>query len=98
MSAISLKPWDALPPLAPGRAGTRPPTLSPERSDGTGLDVTRLEFPVILSDRATSGIAGYLYSEDVQSERPLQLLLHGGTYDHRYWDLPATNGSDYSYA
>lgn len=28
----------------------------------------------------------------------IQILVHGGTYDHRYWDAPAAVGVSYSYA
>lgn len=30
--------------------------------------------------------------------RAVQLLLHGATYDGRYWEIPKINGASYSYA
>jgi len=63
------------------------------------VTVSRLDFPVRLSDGRLYTVAGYLYLAPLQvRHRTLQLLVHGATYDHRYWDAPAINGVDYSYA
>jgi|GEM_PF-1273366 len=32
------------------------------------------------------------------THRAIQLLVHGATYDGRYWEIPAINGVSYSYA
>ncbi len=31
-------------------------------------------------------------------QKPLQVVIHGLTYDHRYWDSKRVNGQSYSYA
>jgi pimeloyl-ACP methyl ester carboxylesterase len=60
--------------------------------------VQRLNFSVSLSDGNTYTIAGFLYYNGSYRNRPLQVLVHGGTYNHKYWDIPAINGNSYSYA
>jgi pimeloyl-ACP methyl ester carboxylesterase len=75
--------------------------LSPviiKADDVEGFKVKRLEFSVSLSDGNTYTIAGFLYSTGSFRNRPLQVLVHGGTYNHKYWDAPTINGQSYSYA
>jgi pimeloyl-ACP methyl ester carboxylesterase len=60
--------------------------------------VKRLDFSVTLSDGNTYTIAGFLYYNGSYRNRPLQVLVHGGTYNHTYWDTPTINGHSYSYA
>lgn len=60
--------------------------------------VQPLSFPVTLSDGNTYTIAGYLYYQGSYQNKPLQVLVHGGTYNHLYWDVPAINNRKYSYA
>lgn len=60
--------------------------------------VERLVFPVTLSDGNTYDVVGYLYYQGHAKYRPLQVLVHGLTYTHEYWDLPSFGGHDYSYA
>jgi pimeloyl-ACP methyl ester carboxylesterase len=71
------------------------------------IQMERFEFPVVLSDQQTHTVVGYLYSvtgnpnniENCgQRSHTLQVLVHGGSYNHKYWDAPAINGNDYSYA
>jgi pimeloyl-ACP methyl ester carboxylesterase len=69
------------------------------------IEVKRVEFPVILSDNQVYTMVGYLYvkggmaQEDCKKKRDIvQVLLHGGTYNHKYWDAGTINGVDYSYA
>lgn len=60
---------------------------------------SRIDVPVVLSDGRPYTVAGYLYlAPTLTRHRTLQLLVHGATYDHRYWDGPKINGIDYSYA
>src|SRR5690242_3249504 len=66
--------------------------------DGNSIKVERESFPVVLSDGSSAQIVGYLYYHGSYRERPLQVLVHGGTYTHTYWDAPTINGVDYSYA
>lgn len=62
------------------------------------IQVERLVFPVTLSDGNTWPLVGYLYSQGSPRGRPLQVTLHGGNYNHSYWDIPTFNGHPYSYA
>ena len=66
--------------------------------DTDQFKATRLDFSVTLSDGNTYTIAGFLYYSGSFRNRPLQVLVHGGTYNHKYWDVPAINGNNYSYA
>ncbi|MGH9898830.1 MAG: alpha/beta hydrolase [Pyrinomonadaceae bacterium] len=73
--------------------------LPPAVSADTSVIVSRIEVPVRLSDGNVYTVAGYLYIAPTNiRHRTLQLLVHGATYDHRYWDGPTINGIDYSYA
>jgi pimeloyl-ACP methyl ester carboxylesterase len=62
------------------------------------VKVERREFPVRLSDGQTYTVVGYLYYQGSLKNRPVQILTHGITYTHAYWDLPPINGQAYSYA
>ncbi len=69
------------------------------KADGNDeFKVKRLDFSVTLSDGNTYTIAGFLYYNGSYRNRPLQVLVHGGTYNHKYWDTPTINGHSYSYA
>jgi pimeloyl-ACP methyl ester carboxylesterase len=43
-------------------------------------------------------VAAYFYYHGSYQNRPLQILVHGATYNHTYWDFPPVNGVGYSYA
>ncbi len=60
--------------------------------------VERLTFTVPGPCEPACKVVGYLYHDGTLAGRPLQVLVHGGTYDHQYWDLPEVNGRAYSYA
>jgi len=62
------------------------------------VKVDRLVFSVQLSDGRAYALVGYLYYKGSYHNRPLQVAVHGLSYDHRYWDLPNINGRRYSYA
>ena len=64
---------------------------------GNSVKVDRLVFPVSLSS-GPANVVGYLYYHGSYQNRPLQVLVHGATYNHAYWDFPTVNGVDYSYA
>jgi len=68
------------------------------KADGDQFKVKRLDLAVSLSDGNTYTIAGFLYYNGNYKNRPLRVLVHGGTYNHKYWNVPAMNGNDYSYA
>lgn len=61
------------------------------------ISVDRVVFPVTLSDQATYDLVAYRYHR-AGGHGPLQLLVHGASYDHRYWDAGSLGGEDYSYA
>jgi pimeloyl-ACP methyl ester carboxylesterase len=60
--------------------------------------VERLTFPVPGPCAGGCTVVGYLFHDGTPAAHPLQVLVHGGTYDHGYWDLPEVNGRAYSYA
>jgi pimeloyl-ACP methyl ester carboxylesterase len=64
---------------------------------GSSVKVDRLVFPVSLSS-GPANVVGYLYYHGSYENRPLQVLVHGATYNHAYWDFPTVNGAEYSYA
>jgi pimeloyl-ACP methyl ester carboxylesterase len=65
---------------------------------GNSIKIDRLEFPVVLPDGSAQTIVGYLYYHGSFRDRPLQVLVHGATYNHTYWDFPSVTGEAYSYA
>lgn len=77
--------------------GAIAPPLASAQNLGSSIKVDRLVFPVSLTTGLTN-VVGYLYYHGSYEDRPLQVLVHGATYNHRYWDFPAVNGVDYSYA
>src|SRR5260370_33132121 len=58
-------------------------------------------LPVSLSttDPTTYHIAGYLCYNNSLQDKTVQLLVHGFTYNHLYWNFPYpnSNAADYSY-
>ncbi len=62
------------------------------------IKVERLVFPVTLSDGNTYDVIGYLYYKGSVRRRPLQVLVHGVSYTHEYWDIPSFENREYSYA
>jgi pimeloyl-ACP methyl ester carboxylesterase len=62
------------------------------------VKVERREFPVRLANGQRYTVVGYLYYQGSLKNRPVQILTHGITYNHGYWDLPEVDGQDYSYA
>jgi pimeloyl-ACP methyl ester carboxylesterase len=84
---VALVLWAVLAP--PGTAEAKGPR---------DVKVERRVFPVRLSDGGTYSVVGYLYYQGSLKNRPVQILTHGITYNHGYWDLPEIDGQDYSYA
>jgi pimeloyl-ACP methyl ester carboxylesterase len=64
---------------------------------GAAFRSERHEFPVVIAG-IPCNVVGYLYYLGTFRNRPLQVAVHGATYDHTYWDFPSVNGQDYSYA
>jgi pimeloyl-ACP methyl ester carboxylesterase len=65
---------------------------------GESIKVERTSFPVTLSDGNTYEVAGWLYYKGSFRNRTLLVALHGANYNHKYWDVPAINGHEYSFA
>lgn len=63
-----------------------------------GIRSEEVVFPVTLSDGGSYEIVGRYYHRGSTTNRPLQVLVHGASYDHRYWDAGTINGENYSYA
>ncbi|WP_434381839.1 alpha/beta hydrolase [Melittangium boletus] len=74
------------------------PGVAEAKEDSQGIKVERRTYPVKLSDGKTYQVVGYLYYQGSLKNRPVQVLVHGITYDHAYWDLPDIQGETYSYA
>ena len=64
---------------------------------GNSIKVERLVFPVALSS-GPANVVAYFYYHGSYQNRPLQVLVHGATYNHAYWDFAPVNGESYSYA
>lgn len=66
---------------------------------GNSITVEKVTFPVTVGGQAYE-IVGYLYYEHSLDKRPLQVLVHGATYNHTYWDFPypEAGSAEYSYA
>lgn len=62
------------------------------------VEVKRIAFPVVLSDGHAYSMKAYFYHHGRDMHRPLQVLVHGATYNHTYWDAPTIDGEAYSYA
>ena len=77
--------------------GAMAPSFASGQNPGNSIKVERLVFPVSLSS-GPADVVAYLYYHGSYQNRPLQVLVHGATYNHAYWDFPAVNGESYSYA
>lgn len=64
----------------------------------TMFDRQPLHFPVDLKSKdASASFAGFYYPAQGAERNILQVLVHGNSYDHRYWDAGVINGRSYSY-
>jgi pimeloyl-ACP methyl ester carboxylesterase len=57
----------------------------------------RFTFPVPIDGAPDAKFVGFFYAARGERRRVLQVLSHGVSYDHRYWDVPKINGRAYSY-
>ncbi|MFE4500962.1 alpha/beta hydrolase [Rhodococcus sp. NPDC056743] len=58
----------------------------------------RFEFPVAVGSSVDAIFAGYFHPATTPIRRAvLQVVVHGVSYDHRYWDAGVVNDRDYSY-
>src|SRR5208282_5538800 len=62
------------------------------------MNEQKMDFPVEIDGATDSKFAGYFYPAQGERREVLQVLVHGVSYDHRYWDAGTVNGQDYSYA
>lgn len=62
------------------------------------VQVKRAVFRVTLSGGQMYVIVGHLFQSEIRTSQTLQVLIHGATYAHQYWDIPSFNGRSYSYA
>ncbi|MYW96113.1 alpha/beta hydrolase [Amycolatopsis rubida] len=60
------------------------------------MSSVKIDFPV-QTDDAPATFAAHLYRARGRRRGILQVLVHGVSYDHRYWDAARINGEDYSY-
>ncbi len=58
----------------------------------------RIDFKIDLTGQNGIVLAGHFYPARNQDRGLLQVLIHGNSYDHRYWDAGEINGNKYSYA
>jgi pimeloyl-ACP methyl ester carboxylesterase len=68
-----------------------------ERANGC-ISSTQYSIPVTLSvdDPTVYHIVGWLYSQGPAEGKTIQVLIHGATYDHNYFNFPYQPGN-YSY-
>lgn len=64
----------------------------------TAEHAQQIDFAVELAREPHAVLSGHYYRPQTTGRRSLQVLLHGNSYDHRYWDVGRINGVDYSYA
>src|SRR5689334_14888823 len=58
--------------------------------DGPSLKCERITFDVSLAANqpADQHLVGTLCARGSLQHKTIQVLIHGGTYDHNYWDFP----------
>ena len=69
---------------------------SPYPPVATGPSCTDVSIPITVSGAANAHIFGVYCTADGGAGRPIQILVHGVTYTHAYFDLPGFDGR-YSY-
>jgi pimeloyl-ACP methyl ester carboxylesterase len=71
---------------------------APASAIGGGPSCQQVSVPVTLSpsDPTEYHVAGWLCADGSPAGKIVQVLVHGGTYDHRYWDWPQSP-QKYSY-
>ncbi|MBM7365415.1 alpha/beta hydrolase [Gordonia hydrophobica] len=58
----------------------------------------RYDFPIRIVDGQADHLSAFFTAARGRRTGILQILVHGVSYDHRYWDAGRINGVDYSYA
>ena len=77
--------------------GVVAPAPAHAQNFGNSIKVERLVFPVTLTS-GPANVVAYFYYHGSYQNRALQVLVHGATYNHAYWDFATVNGENYSYA
>ncbi|WPU09499.1 alpha/beta fold hydrolase [Pseudarthrobacter oxydans] len=60
--------------------------------------LTKLNYPIEIAGQGSLRFAGHFFPAQADKRGVLQVLVHGNSYDHRYWNAETVNGQDYSYA
>lgn len=63
----------------------------------TDIVIERQDFALTVLPDQDVRLAGHVF-HPLERNHCVQVLVHGGTYDHRYWDAPEVGGVSYSYA
>ncbi|GAA5194104.1 alpha/beta fold hydrolase [Arthrobacter gyeryongensis] len=63
----------------------------------TNPETAKLYFPVEIPAEQNMRFAAHFFPATTNRRRVLQVLIHGNSYDHRYWNAATVNGEDYSY-
>jgi pimeloyl-ACP methyl ester carboxylesterase len=65
-------------------------TPSSARAEEGGFRCEEVTFPVTLSpeDATVYDVAGFLCARGTVHNKTIQLVIHGATYSHLYWDFP----------
>ncbi|WP_311215004.1 MULTISPECIES: alpha/beta fold hydrolase [unclassified Arthrobacter] len=63
----------------------------------SALASKKLDFPISITDQDGLQFAGHFFPSGGRGRGVLQVLVHGISYDHRYWNAGLVNGRDYSY-
>lgn len=61
------------------------------------MSSAKLDFPVRTDSESDATFAGHLHRALGSRRGVLQVLVHGVSYDHRYWDAETINGTRYSF-
>ena len=74
------------------------PAHARETGCEAGVSTRQVTFSVVSPDENAHQVAGFLYWRGQLQGKVLQIALHGGSYNHQYWDAAELNGHEYSYA
>jgi pimeloyl-ACP methyl ester carboxylesterase len=69
---------------------------APAQASGTSCQQTKTPVTLSATDPTIYQVAGWLCANGSPAGKTLQLLVHGLTYDHQYWDWPQSPQT-YSY-
>src|ERR1700733_9881742 len=95
LKSVLLGVWFGISALIAGLEA--PAVYAAEPANGC-LSCTQYTIPVTLSpdDSTVYHLVGWLYSNGPIEGKTIQVVIHGGTYDHNYFNFPYQPGN-YSY-